>query len=325
MMVLACTFSLSIPIPALDLDDLTKNSDMIVSGEVLSLQEAGSTTIRVNSSEIRSHILAGRIHVARVLKGETRSPELSFQFYAPEVFVGWRSAELHTFAVFFFRARPTGNFEFTSPYHPFALAIPGTSVAGSTPIDRVIAEIDGAVASPTTSVEQKLTALFFLSRSRSAASNAALRSVLQYAEPRLRLTAAAALLERNDISGLALAAEALLHGSPGMSEVISHNLAYAIGEGVKDPKAIPALTKLLNSRDPELRRAAASALMRTQSSEAIGPLLAALGDSDFDVRYYSVVGLAEITGQTDWRPNREAFLADQETYLRHWRGWGQNR
>src|SRR5712692_384057 len=131
MMVLACTFSLSIPIPALDLDDLTKNSDMIVSGEVLSLQEAGSTTIRVNSSEIRSHILAGRIHVARVLKGETRSPELSFQFYAPEVFVGWRSAELHTFAVFFFRARPTGNFEFTSPYHPFALAIPGRSVARS--------------------------------------------------------------------------------------------------------------------------------------------------------------------------------------------------
>ena len=37
----------------------------------------------------------------------------------------------------------------------------------------------------------------------------------------------------------------------------------------------------------------------------------ALGDSDFQVRYDAVVGLAEIIGETAWRPSVRDFRADE--------------
>jgi HEAT repeat protein len=65
--------------------------------------------------------------------------------------------------------------------------------------------------------------------------------------------------------------------------------------------------------------------MHTGSNSAIDPLLSALDDLDPMVRYYSVVGLAEITGQTDWRPNIDDFTSDPNRYLKHWHEWSQNR
>jgi hypothetical protein len=47
-----------------------------------------------------------------------------------------------------------------------------------------------------------------------------------------------------------------------------------------------------------------------------------LGDSDTKVRYFSVVGLAEITGQLEWRPNPDDFAASSTKYLNHWIAWG---
>jgi hypothetical protein len=53
------------------------------------------------------------------------------------------------------------------------------------------------------------------------------------------------------------------------------------------------------------------------------PLATTLDDTDFEVRYYGVTGLAEISGQLEWHPNMEVFRAEEARYLRHWRDWAR--
>jgi hypothetical protein len=50
-----------------------------------------------------------------------------------------------------------------------------------------------------------------------------------------------------------------------------------------------------------------------------------LGDPDTKVRYFSVVGLAEITGQPEWRPKPDDFAAFGTKYVNHWVEWDRNR
>jgi hypothetical protein len=52
-------------------------------------------------------------------------------------------------------------------------------------------------------------------------------------------------------------------------------------------------------------------------------LVASLRDSDFETRYYAVVGLAEITRQKDWRPLMDQFKANQGRYLTYWTNWAR--
>jgi HEAT repeat protein len=135
------------------------------------------------------------------------------------------------------------------------------------------------------------------------------------------LVVSAALLERNDISGLPISEDALTKQASTVPGYLIHNLDYAISQGVHDDRAIPVLARLLLLPEVETRRAAASALWHTHSRSAVSGLIQALNDEDFEVRYYGVVGLAEITGELEWHPNMEVFHQDETKYLQHWREW----
>jgi HEAT repeat protein len=117
----------------------------------------------------------------------------------------------------------------------------------------------------------------------------------------VKLTAAAALLAHGDISVLSIAEGTLMEPQATIDGEVRQNLLSAIYEGVNNKKAIPILTRLLDSSDVQVRRVAAMALRNTKSEEAIDDLTLALSDNDFEVRYYGVIGLAEITGQNDWQ------------------------
>jgi HEAT repeat protein len=124
-------------------------------------------------------------------------------------------------------------------------------------------------------------------------------------------------LNRNEIYALDEAVPALLHDFKALPGNLSQDLCAAISLGVKNPTAIPYLTELLASPEVDVGRAAASALVHTDSEEAVAPLEKALEDSDFEERYYGVIGLAQISRQNDWRPSMEDYRADEGKYLRH--------
>jgi HEAT repeats len=313
----------SMPGPTLNLDNLTRDSTTIVTGEIVSLNETGKTKIQYNGSELDVLVQTGLIRADQILKGDRPSRPLTFQTYVAETPIGWASPRTNLYSVFFLQADSSGNNHFTSLYYPAFPAIPAVSTEGAD-IDKVIAAISGPVSSQQTTLNEKTNAIFLMSRSKSAAATSALREALKNSIQEVQLSAAGALLERNDTTGLDSVKEALLQEPQGQSNVLRHNLTVAVAQGLHDPKAIPALRQLAASTDATVRRAAASSLMHMRSPEAIASLKSLLDDTDFEARYYAVVGLAETTNHVDWRPNMDVFRADEDKYLRHWRNWSEN-
>jgi HEAT repeat protein len=152
-----------------------------------------------------------------------------------------------------------------------------------------------------------------------------LQAVLRLGEPALRLGAVAQLLLRDDLTGLQLAAEALLEPAEDPPSEIRKNLLAGVSMGVKDPLAVPILVTLLRQGGDPVRRAAAFALVHTASPSAIDALAQALGDPDHEVRYYAVMGLADITGQPDRRPSTFDFRDREASYLSYWKEWARGR
>ena len=329
----ACIFLLSTavvllvnatPVPTLDLDKLTNEATLIALGKVTALKETGKDEVRFDSTILKVKVEIGVIHVEQFLKGSSTSA-LTFKSFSSEAPIGWGAVENQAYGIFFLKPGSDGTFEFANLYYPSLPTTQGPTPSGDGPIDRVVSAINNTLKSPSSTPSQKLTAVFFLSRSKSPASSIALRATaLNDPSSEIRLGGAGALLERNDTSGLDLVVKALSHRTFDSSAPLYHNLIFAISEGVKDAHAIPYLKELLASPAPEVRRAAASALMHTQAPEAIEPLLVTLEDPDFETRYYSAVGLAEITGQLDWRPSDTQFRTSQAKYLKHWREWAGN-
>jgi hypothetical protein len=329
--LLVCVFTLigiyarAVGVSALDLDALTADSDVIVVGPVISVHEVGATRVTVFSQEYPARTLTGMVHVDRVLKGALPSDFVSFRFYVPETFVGWQSVTANTYAAFFLKTGANGDLEFANPYYPSVPALPGTTVKGSTTIDQVLETVQAVITAPHGTLNQRMTALQFISYSRTPTSTAVLRSDLSHPEEFVRLEAATALVERNDSSGLTLIVDALLQEPSNIPDGMRQSLAANIATWLTDPKVAPKLAQLVKSPSAEIRRAAAEGLWRTHSQEAIAPLLSMLGDPDMKVRYFSVVGLAEITGQSEWRPNPDDFAAFGSKYVQHWIEWGRDR
>jgi HEAT repeat protein len=192
--------------------------------------------------------------------------------------------------------------------------------------DNVLCELAEAIRSPSITADQKQQLLFDLQQVRSPLLLSALTSALKSDDKTLQLNAAIALLQRNDLSGMPIAADLLIHGAPSIPAYLMHNLSSAIGRDVKDPRAVPSLTEILReSKDVYARRAAASALRNTGSPTAILALKDALNDNDSQVRYYAVIGLAEITGSPDWRPLLEDFNSRESYYVQHLKDYSQHK
>jgi len=308
------------------LDKLTADASLVAVGQITSVREVERTTVQLGNLTAPARAMVAELHVDHVLKGTTEgsSSSVSFHFVVPDEFIGWQSVTLLSYRVFFL-AESSGELRLANPYYPSVVATPGAEMQGGTPIERVINQLGAVLESTQTPVQERREAVFALSSTTSPAAIHALGRAAEVKDVTLRLSVAAALLEHNDISTLQFAEDTLLKPDPALSADILHNLSYGIFVGVKDERAVPSLTRLLRAGSFETRRAAASALMHISSNSCIDPLLFATADSDLEVRYYSVVALAEITGQTDWRPNMDDFVSDQQRYLNHWKDWAKNR
>jgi HEAT repeat protein len=316
------------PGPAVNLDNLIAEASLIAVGQIVSVEEVGKTTVALEDRNVQALEMVAELRVDQVLKGTIDGPSSSLRLHyaIPDVFVGWRSIAPLSYRMFFLVESP-GGFKLVSPYYPSAVAIQGAKIQHGTASERVMDELGAVLESTTTPVEERREAVFALSISKSPAAIRALKRVAEVKDVTLRLSVAAALIEKNDISTLEFAEDALLKPDPALPPhlYLLHNLSSAISEGLRDERAVHSLTKLVHADSAETRRAAASALMHVGSTSCIDPLLSALNDPDLDVRYYSVVGLAEITAQTDWRPNMDDFTSDQQRYLNHWKDWAKNR
>jgi HEAT repeat protein len=190
----------------------------------------------------------------------------------------------------------------------------------------VTAELAHVAGSAEAPLRARREAVEALSTLRTFAATTALQAATRHRDAGPRALAIAALLQRGDMAWLGPAASILLSHEQGVDPYLVWRLATAIEASVKDPKAIPTLVRLLHAPEVPVRRAAAAALRNTRDPAAIGPLTEALDDSDRDVRYQGVIGLAEITGaDSQWAPAYDTFLNNQGRYLTYWRDRAKSR
>jgi hypothetical protein len=311
-------------IPELNLAELIDAADLIAVGKVQGIREISTGEIQINEKQFPAKVLGGEIVVTATLKGGSVLDRIPLQFslpITPAGSVGYRGIPSESYRLVFLK-RSGPNFGFVSPYYPFFPAVAGIPVRGDSTMDQVVYQLAAAVQGPQISRDEKMTLLFALRGSNSPMLIAALRSALATNDKVLQLSIAAALLERNDLSALAISRDALLHPEPKVPRYVLVNLSSAISTGLRDDRGIPDLSEILK-KAPEAygRRSAASALRNTASRNAIAPLGAALRDSDLEVRYYAVIGLAEITNNSEWRPLMDEFQSHEQRYLTYWRDW----
>jgi hypothetical protein len=309
-----------IPIPSLNVPELAQQADLIVVGQITSVTPKEFHTAEIAGQTVRVQTMHGEMHVDQTLKGSINSSRVEFIFELPDAPVGYKSISPSSYRIAFLNKTQSG-YSLTSAYYPTLCAVPGVRANGTDILANLSRQLDGVLERAGSNYQEKREALNALKTLKTPIANAALKRALEDKALDLRLLASAALLERNDISGLSIGESVLTTRSEAVPDYLLHNIAYAISEGMRDPRAVPTLGKLLRLPNVETRRAAASALWHTASHAAAPFLATALEDGDFEVRYYAVIGLAEIADQPEWHPNMEVFRAEEGKYLQHWREW----
>jgi HEAT repeat protein len=187
------------------------------------------------------------------------------------------------------------------------------------PQDQVTVALGQVLTGAQVSDADLFVALDALGRLRTDLARDTLRQALKTSSGNVHLDVARTLVARNDIAGLEPVEAALLHPS-GLSSNMISNLAGSLG-GLKDPKSVPALKRLIETNNPYVVKGAAIALRQSGSGDALEPLSRLLNNSDEQVRYYAVVGLGEITKQDEWTPAFDEFRDHEAKYLSYWRDW----
>lgn len=313
------------PIPALNLRDLVRDADLIAVGQISRVQESGQTSVDEAGRPIPARAMTAILQVSRVVKGPSGETLIPMAFAIPEKPLGYAGIAVAQFGMFFLRVKSGLGYVVANPYYPFIVASTSAPVARGSDFDRVIGEVAQVLVVPGASPDERRRAIDVLGRVKTQSAIAALRITAKEPDSAVGLRAVAALLRQDDVSVLTSVENVLVSPPGDIDPGLLRDLAFAIQDGIKNQEAIPVLTRLLGARDVQTRRAAASALRHTEVESAVGPLLMALEDDDREVRYQAVLGLATITGQSQWGPALDQFEREEERYLAYWRKWAKTR
>ncbi|HXE90324.1 MAG TPA: HEAT repeat domain-containing protein [Terriglobales bacterium] len=311
--------------PHISFSELIGEADVIVIADVSPSTPLGTAAlVRRGTDVFPGHEYAAELRVRRVIKGSC-SDQLTVKYGLPDSFMGYRPLQAGLKMVFL-RAGGHG-YEIVNQYYP---DLPATDE--SVPMENahtteqvvevVLRQLANVVASSAASESDKSWVLEVDYAIPAAADyfDAALkRGIANARTQQVREALQAELLVRGDLSELSSVVQLLLRGEASTQQ--RPGLLYAIGSWVKDRRAVPAMVRLLSSKDPATRVAASQALWHIADPSSTTALLRLLQDPSRDVRYYAVRALAEITGQKQWGPSIPEFAENEGRYLQHWKQW----
>lgn len=315
------------PIPLIDLADLVRRSDFIAVGRITEISDGGraaSDTLTQCQQCGPLHQFTASLQVDRVLEhGDSHPLAVWIKFLVAESRTG--NVESNRIregirGMFFLHSVGDGAYGFASSYYPYVVAPPTAppSMNGGTVYDRAVSEVVHVLDSFDTSPSEKVNAVWALENVNSRSVIQALRQVATNQDVSVRFNSIGSLFRHNDISLLDDFVDTMMNPPQNVPKDLIDGPAASISVGVRDPKAIPALRRLLDSPKAEHRRIAAETLNRTGPAGR-DALKKALDDSDQQVRYAAVNGLATITGATDETISLELFQRNEQQYLNHWR------
>jgi HEAT repeats len=312
-------------VPIFSLHSLTEQSNIIVIARVGTFQKVEEVPISVHGQVFKAEVMEASANVRSVLKGAFSEAKLKVRFslpISPAGSVGYGTVPGQQNRVLFLKNAAAGSYEVTDPYYPSLPAAENLNIPAGVSTEDQVASVECAtVASLETNPEQRAEAIGALKGRTDPCISDALLVGFNSFDQRLRLSASAALLKRNEIGILSPTVQEIIKLPP--SSYLRLNILSAIRDGVKDERGIPSLKQMMGSSDAMTRRAAASALRHIGSSLCVVPLAEALDDPDKDTRYYAVVGLAELENQLDEKPSMEDFDNDESRFLLYWKAWAK--
>lgn len=312
----------SIPLRSVSIESLTTGADLITLGRIVNIVKLRDTAINLPSGEIPATAFRASLHVDQILKGGPHQGSLLIDFLIPQQPIGFQGVSIGQYGIFFLKNTADG-WEFLEPEYPLLPAVRHSELSPAPLLDQIAVLLGQVLGSPQATESDNIRALDALGNLQTDVSKQVLRQAFNNSSGNLRLTIAGMLIAHNDITGLAAVVSALLHPA-GLPQNLVLNLAGALS-GLKDPRAVPGLSTLAAMKNKDdVHRFAAAALRQTGSPAAIAPLSQLLDDPDLLTRYYSVVGLGEITAQDAWTPAFDEFQQNQKHYLSHWRAWRAN-
>jgi hypothetical protein len=324
-------------VPAFSIQRLVAQSDLIVVARISQVSKIADVQVNIHGQIYPADMMEAVAEVEETLKGEPTDSTLAIRFAAPispSGSVGYGSLVSQQDRLLFLRKTPGGGYEPSDPYYP-SLPATRTGDASPNPIPDVNRpkpeEVEAGIVSiecRTISAESekpsaRLEAIWSLNGVDGPCLRIALHNAFESSNQDLRLTAAMALLRRNDIQVLGTAireAEQL-----PMDSYLRLNLASAIRDGIRSEGAVSEIVPMLKSKDAQMRRAAASALHNIGTISCVPGLVIALRDEDKDTRYYAVIGLAEIEGKPDQKPSMADFDQNPSPYVNYWQAWASDR
>jgi len=303
-------------VEVLDVNRLVADADVIILGTIRDVTDLGPVALEGRYPPGGGRLITGEISVRQVLKGTVRE---TFNFWSPvwEHVIPMGSLSRNTDVVMFIKRNSNGNNQFVSAYYPALRTLPGVQAQGSSTLDRVASAVAAVLHDAAAPSQNKLTAIWDLRDVSTPHAIEGLHASLRDRDRTVQLEAAAGLLKINDIEGLPLAEDALLRKSSADS-MSFNNVKWALRE-VKDPRAIPALARIMKRGDAETRREATEALGKTKSRNALQPLGEALNDEDHEVRLNAVRSLANVTGNTQFLLSDEAFVEREARIIAEWK------
>ena len=134
--------AIAIIVPEPDLDKLVDNSNLIVVGELITVEPSvGSAPVEINGKPVKVRVDRGTLRVDEILRGSQYFP-FSFEIPVPQQVVGWSLPVKQNYGLFFFRTSPEGKIALTDLYQSY-LPIPrGLNSRGNTAIDRVVSILE---------------------------------------------------------------------------------------------------------------------------------------------------------------------------------------
>lgn len=321
--VVVLSSTVTVPVPVVQLSDLVDRADVIVVGTVIGVNVDGAMTFKINDNAITGERRVASVSVDEVLKGNQQLSLMNIVYGVPDEPIGFRMPRVGTQQLFFLK-RVGNTFEFASPYYPDLPAVSGDPTTESDPADKVIQVLGRVIRSDSVSALEKAEVMEMIRGNRSAAAIATLNTMLASRDRELSLKAAATLVSAHDYRGLALIESIIIGSRIGVSDETYADVLDAI-RTVSDVSALPLLERAIAGGDADVREAAVRALRNIGSPQAIDALIRRLDDDEQRVRYHAVIGLAESTGKSEWGPSFDAFLADEQRYIRAWKDWARTR
>ncbi len=325
MLVSRVPAAVAIPVPGPDVNALVDVAQIIAVGRIVSVDMLEDVEIEtLNGKRPATAGVAGFIAV-QTLKGQLDGGRVSVRFAVPKEQLGYSPVTASSDSVVVFLNAESKSFQFASPYYPYiaAEAVPAESLGGSS-VDKVAAAIGAVLDESTADARRKREAVQMLIWTKSDEAVRVLRRAVVGTDTEMQLQAAGALTMKGDLGGMPLVEQVLLNPDRWPVSLLE-GFRSQIEFGIKSEAAIPSLTRLLGSTDEGTRSAAAYALRRTNSPLALRPLASVLDDSNEDVQYYAVSGLAEISGELTGTPGKDEFRRNPAPHLRKWREWAAAR